>query len=160
MSIQKPGLLVVAQDSHLRLALSIVFGSAGCRVRMAADGCAALAELKYEAPDILVSDLDMEGNGGYELLSIVGNLFPSIKVIAISSRFGGDHVPAGVRADAFHGKGANPHDLIELVRAMAGRIQTARTARFTAERKEKTPTRRTRRVELRRAPWARMALVS
>ena len=113
--------LVVEADAHLRLAFSIVFGAAGCRVRVAPDALTALCEMQGELPEILVVDLDLPGVGGCEFLAAVSRSFPSVKVIAVGGAFGGESIPTGVRADAFHAKGAQPGALIDLVTAMSGR---------------------------------------
>ena len=48
--------------------LSHVLSEMGYRVRTAEDGFSALAELRKEIPDILLSDLNMPGMSGFELL--------------------------------------------------------------------------------------------
>lgn len=80
-------------------------GHAGFRVREAEDGFGALAEIKTETPDVLISDLDMPAMSGFELLSIVRRCFPAIGVIAMSGAYSGEAVPEGVAADAFYAKG-------------------------------------------------------
>ncbi len=72
-----------------------------------------------EMPDILLSDLNMPGMSGFELLSVVRRRFPAIQVIAMSGAFSGDTVPTGIVADAFYEKGRSPGTLVEMVRAMA-----------------------------------------
>jgi len=61
--------------------------------------------MRHEAPDILLSDLNMPGMSGFELLSVVRRRFPAVLVIAMSGAFSGDQVPCGVTADAFYPKG-------------------------------------------------------
>ncbi len=126
MLAQKTSLLVVAHDAYLRLALSIVFGSAGCRVRVAQDGYSALSEMHYEAADIVVADLDMPRRAGFELLTLVGKMYPAARVIAISGRLASQSIPPGVHADAFHGKGTHPGALIDLVKMMSSHVQARR----------------------------------
>jgi CheY-like chemotaxis protein len=76
-------------------------------VREAADGFGALAEIKSELPDILISDLNMPAMCGFELLAIVRRRFPSIgAAAAMSGAYSRDIVPTGVAADAFFAKGA------------------------------------------------------
>jgi DNA-binding NtrC family response regulator len=117
---RRGSVLVVEADAHLRLAFSIVFGAAGCRVRVAPDALTALCEMQGELPEILVVDLDLPGADGCEFLVAVSRSFPSVKVIAVGGAFGGS-IPTGVRADAFHEKGAHPTALIDMVKAMSGR---------------------------------------
>jgi CheY-like chemotaxis protein len=75
-------------------------------VRVAEDGHSALRQTSLQRPDILLSDLQMPGISGRELLDSVRVLFPAIKAIATSGSFGGNEVPAGVLADAFYSKGS------------------------------------------------------
>ena len=85
--------------------LPMVLSSLGHRVRSASDGLTALIEMRQETPDILLSDLNMPGMSGFELLSVVRRRFPAVRVIAMSGAFSGDRVPSGVTADAFYPKG-------------------------------------------------------
>jgi CheY-like chemotaxis protein len=111
-------LLLVEDDAALRLSLSHIFAAFGHGVRCAADGFSALAELRIDVPDIILSDLNMPGMSGFEFLSVVRRRFPSIKVIAMSSAFAVDNIPPGVAADAFYQKGSNLGHLLEIVEGM------------------------------------------
>jgi len=71
----------------------------------AADGVVALEELRTEVPDSLLSDLYMPRMSGFELLPVVRQRFPMTRVVAMSSAFSGNEVPARVAADAFYPKG-------------------------------------------------------
>jgi CheY-like chemotaxis protein len=115
----KVKLLIVDDEVSLRTSLSLIFTTFGYSVRSAEDGFSALVEMRNEVPDILVSDLNMPGMSGFELLSVVRRRFPAMQVIAMSGAFSGKNVPSGVVADAFYEKGSNPGTLLEIVRAMA-----------------------------------------
>jgi CheY-like chemotaxis protein len=112
-------LLIVDDDATLRVCLSAVLASFGYGVRGAADGFSALALLRQEIPDIIVSDLNMPGMSGFEFLSVVRRRFPAIQVIAMSSVVGADAVPSGVAADMFYQKGSGPGSLLQIIGAMA-----------------------------------------
>jgi CheY-like chemotaxis protein len=112
-------LLIVDDELSLRISLSQIFTTFGHSVRSAEDGFSALAQIRSEIPDILLSDLNMPGMSGFELLAVVRRRFPAIQVIAMSGAFSGDAVPPGVVADAFYAKGSNPGTLLEIVRTMA-----------------------------------------
>lgn len=119
MSLKKTRLLVVEDDVSICELLSVILVESGYRVRSSADGFSALVEMRKEIPDILLSDLNMPGMSGFELLSVVRRRFPAIKVIAMSGVFSGDGVPPGVAADAFYEKGTNLESLLQIIEAMA-----------------------------------------
>jgi len=108
--------IVIAEDNAvLRSVLTEIFREYGWRVRSAEDGFASLQALAEELPAVLLSDLEMSGMSGFELLSIVRRRFPSIRVVAMSGAFTGSVVPAGVTADAFYAKGGSVATLLDLV---------------------------------------------
>src|SRR5277367_2355984 len=119
MSPKETRLLIVDDDALICESLSFILAESGYRVRSSADGFSALVELRNEIPDILLSDLNMPGMSGFELLSVVRRRFPAIRVIAMSGAFSGDGVPPGVAADAFYEKGSDPESLLQIIEAMA-----------------------------------------
>ncbi len=112
-------LLVVEDEAALRATLAQIFAGFGHRVRCAADGLAALSELRLGTPDIIVSDLHMPGMSGFELLPLVRRQFPAIKLVAMSSEFPAGEMPVGVMADAFYQKGGGLGSLLQIVDGMA-----------------------------------------
>lgn len=115
----KINLLVVDDEAPTRLALSNIFTRLGYQVRTAEDGFSALAEIRREVPEIILSDLNMPGMSGFELLSVVRHRFPAIRVIAMSGAFSGDSVQPGVAADAFYEKASGLGSLLRIVEIMA-----------------------------------------
>jgi CheY-like chemotaxis protein len=111
-------LLIVDDEVSIRTSLSLIFSELGYCVRSAGDGYSALLEIQQELPDILLSDLNMPGMSGFELLSVVRRQLPAIHVIAMSGALSGTCVPPGVAADAFFPKGTGPALLIKIVDAM------------------------------------------
>lgn len=113
--------IVIAEDNGiLRSVLSEIFREYGWRVRSAEDGFAALQALVEELPAVLLSDLEMAGMSGFELLSIVRRRFPSIRVVAMSKAFDDSALPAGVAADAFYAKGGSVARLLDIVAEIGG----------------------------------------
>jgi CheY-like chemotaxis protein len=133
MPTEKARLLVVDDDADLRTTLPMILTGVGYNVQSAADGFSALAKIRSELPDILITDLNMPGMSGFELLSVVRRRFPSIRVIAMSSAFSGLEVPTGVDAEAFHEKATGVPALLSLVEQMA--IPRASRHRSMAARK-------------------------
>ena len=114
----KATLLIVDDEVSTRTSLSSIFLQLGYSVRSAEDGFSALFEIRREIPYIILSDLNMPGMSGFELLSIVRRRFPAIQVIAMSGAFSGDGVPAEVAADAFYEKGTSLGSLLQIVEDM------------------------------------------
>jgi CheY-like chemotaxis protein len=120
MTMPEPtaNLLIVDDNPLMRTALSAVFTRSGYRVRSAQDGFAALAELRLEVPDLILSDLNMAGMSGFEFLSVVCRRFPAVRVVAMSGAYSGDEVPPGVMADAFYEKATSIAALLRIVEGM------------------------------------------
>jgi CheY-like chemotaxis protein len=111
----KAGILIVDDQPLIRVCLSEILTESGYAVRDAPDGFSALAEIRDEIPDLIVSDLNMPNMSGFELLSVVRRRFPSIRAIAMSSAFAGVEFPQGVPADAFYEKGSPTGSLLAIV---------------------------------------------
>jgi CheY-like chemotaxis protein len=125
MSEAKPRLLIVDDEPHIRSSMSEILAEVGYRVRSAPDGRAALAEIRREAPEVLVSDMNMPGMSGSELLPLVRREFPRIRLVAMSGAFSGEEIPAGVPADAFYPKSASMEQLLEIMESFSSRKPTA-----------------------------------
>jgi len=118
MPFEKARLLIVDDSQLIRTSISHLLGEIGYSVRIAQDGFSALRELRREIPDVILSDLNMPGMCGYELLRVVRRRFPSIQVIAMSGAFSGDEVPSGVAADAFYQKGSSLGALLRVIESL------------------------------------------
>lgn len=116
-------LLIVDDEASIRASLSNIFMGRGYQVRSSADAFSALNEIERDVPDVLISDLNMPGMSGFELLSNVRRHFPEIQVIAMSGAFSGPEVPFAVAADAFYAKGrSGPDVLMAFVDAMRHQV--------------------------------------
>ena len=98
--------VIVDDNPELLIVLSEIFNESGYAVRTASDGFAALAMIRDRVPDILLSDLNMPGMSGFELLSIVRRRFPAIAVIAMSGAYSCTLTSPGIAADGFYAKGS------------------------------------------------------
>jgi CheY-like chemotaxis protein len=115
----KANLLIVDDESSIRLSLCCLLAQLGYRVRAAEDGLSALTKIEEEVPDILLSDLQMPGMSGFELLASVACRFPGLRTIAMSGGLAGDDVPVGLAADAFFQKGSGLMRLLRTIEASA-----------------------------------------
>ena len=124
---QKARMLIVEDEPVTRTLLSQIFEQQGHPVNVAEDGFSALKEMRKQTPDILLSDLNMPGMSGFELLSVVRRKAPQIYVIASSGAFSADDgVPNGIAADAFHEKASGLGDLFELVKTAPSQKELVR----------------------------------
>ncbi len=108
-------LLLVDDEPSLRRVLAAVLTELGHEVRTAEDGFTALKQMHDWTPDILLSDLNMPGMSGFELLSVVRRRLPGIYVIATSGAYAGASVPTGVAADSFYEKATGMRALLALL---------------------------------------------
>ena len=111
-------LLIVDDEPATRTLMSHIFTQLGLIVRAAEDGFAALTHIRQDPPDLILSDLNMPGMSGFELLSVVRRRFPGIQVIAMSGAFSGDNIQVGVAADAFYEKATGLAALMDIVQAL------------------------------------------
>ena len=77
-------ILIVEDDSDTQELLKTVLGRHGAQVTAVSSGTRALAEIEHVKPDVIISDIAMAGENGYDLLK---------KIRALGPEKGG-HVPA------------------------------------------------------------------
>lgn len=111
-------ILVVDDDQIVRESVSMSLLAEGYDVVAAEDGFRALSQLKRKLPDLMLSDLDMPGMSGFELLSVVRRRFPEISTVAMSGAYVGNELPFGVIADGFFAKGGQSKDLLSAIRRL------------------------------------------
>ena len=102
-----PGAAVlVVEDSRVQAqALRLSLERHGYRVRTADDGADALAQARAEAPDVILSDIDMPEMDGYELCRAVKNdpALRRVPVVLLTSYTEPEDIFRGleVRADSY-----------------------------------------------------------
>ena len=124
MPVMRTRLLIVDDEPAIRISMSLVLNEIGYDVRTAEDGFSALAEFRKEVPEVLISDLNMPGMSGFELLSVVRRRFPMMNTVAMSGAFCGDEVPSGIAAHAFYQKGSSTGSLLKILRAFPRQEQS------------------------------------
>jgi CheY-like chemotaxis protein len=78
--------LIVDDDEEGRELLSVFYGAEGHIVETAADGPEALARLATFDPDLVVTDLEMPGMTGLELIRAIRVARPSCAVLLVTAR--------------------------------------------------------------------------
>lgn len=130
----KPRILVVDDEPSVRETLGMLLMSAGYDVAMAENGISAVAQLNQRAPDLIVTDLNMPQMSGIELISVVRSRYPSISIVAMSSDYKGDAVPAGIIADRFYPKAEHPHNLLTTIASLIATSPGSKAAHESSAR--------------------------
>ncbi len=77
-------LMVVDDDPQLLEVLDTWLSSVGYQVRTARDGIEALAYMRHEPYDVILTDLKMPGLNGLHLMSVFKDLDPSVEIIFLT----------------------------------------------------------------------------
>lgn len=83
----RPVVLIVDDDATVRSVMKLGLEKAGLQVDTAADGKQAMASLRRQAYDWVVTDIVMPDCDGLELVQMARQRHPAVRVIAMS---GGD----------------------------------------------------------------------
>jgi len=70
---ERPVVLAVDDDPHIRALLAQEFTEAGYRLRVAANGREALAEVRRERPDLVILDVMMPEINGFDVAAVLKN---------------------------------------------------------------------------------------
>lgn len=128
-----PRVLVVDDDPDVALLVKTVLQRrAGCEVLTATDGSAAVETLADFTPDVVVTDIEMPGLDGLELLAELRRKDPLVPVIVMTAHVSVEYAVSALRAqaDEFLTK---PLDNVRLVEAVA-RLAAEGRARREASR--------------------------
>jgi two-component system response regulator PilR (NtrC family) len=78
-------LLIVDDELGMRQFLTHLFQREGHVVRLAENGHEALAQLRKQAPDLIISDIRMPDMSGVELLRQVREILPDVEVVMMTA---------------------------------------------------------------------------
>lgn len=127
----KAQILVVDGDPQIRERLGMLLMFAGYDVATAENGASALLHLNRALPDLIVTDLGMPQMSGVELISYVRSSHPSVSIVAMSSDYRGDAVPASLLADRFYPKGQNLEHLLATIASLIATTTAHGNAGYT-----------------------------
>ncbi len=99
--VQMSGRRILIVDDHKTFLLLLTHAlkklGVGCQVVSASDGFTALAQLKQQSFDLMVTDYNMPGMNGLELAEAARQMVPNIQIILMSVQDLGE-----VKAEAQH----------------------------------------------------------
>jgi len=110
--------LLVDDNDDMRSAARAVLEHHGAEVTTVASAAAALAALERSRPHVLISDISMPGESGYDLMRKVAALDGTLPAAALTS-FGGDEDRSHAFAAGFRMHLVKPLEAQELVKAVA-----------------------------------------
>ncbi|CAN5900986.1 sigma-54 dependent transcriptional regulator [soil metagenome] len=95
-------ILIVDDEPNIRRMLGSLLRAEGYRVREAASGRAALAEVRVEEPDAVLMDLYMPEGGGLESLPEIRQAAPELPVVMMSGKASLSDAVRATKLGAFH----------------------------------------------------------
>lgn len=116
--------LVVDDDVEMTELLRDLLRAVGHRVDVATDGGTALTKAAHDLPDLVITDLRMDGVDGFDVLAGVHELDAEIPVVVLTAFGGVDSAVEAMRRGAFHYllKPYNVDDLtLQVARALEAR---------------------------------------
>ncbi len=122
MANDAPRVLVVDDDPDVALLVrTILERRAGCTVDVAADGLRAVEQAAAVRPDVVVTDIEMPGLNGIELLTELRRSIPGVPVIVMTAHVSVEYAVSALRAqaDEFLTKPLDNAKLIETVQRLA-----------------------------------------
>ncbi|MCK7552142.1 MULTISPECIES: sigma-54-dependent transcriptional regulator [Marinobacter] len=122
----KARILIVEDDHDLREALVTTLELAKFRVCEAANAQQALARLAESSVDMVVSDVNMPGLSGHELLAEVQRLYPGLPMMLITAYGQISHAVSAMQSGAidYLVKPFEPQVLVEAVTKVVGGVRT------------------------------------
>lgn len=121
MSNTASRVLVVDDDPDVALLVKVLLERrAGSTVEIAPDGVSALAAVGRFAPDVVVTDIEMPGLSGLELLEELRRCVPGTPVIVMTAHVSVDYAVSALRsqADEFLTKPLDNARLVEAVQRL------------------------------------------
>ena len=119
-----PRILIVEDDPTLRMALLDTLEAADFQVFEACNGKEALLQLMHRDIDVIVSDVQMDGMDGNELLKVTREKYPSIPFVMMTAHASVERAVAAMRDGAtdYLQKPFEAASLVSTVTRMAKRL--------------------------------------
>lgn len=127
--------LVVDDDANIREVLKLYMEFEGYAVFLAGDGDGALALFRRDTPDLVVLDLMMPGQSGFEICQVLRRE-SNVPVLMLTARDGVEDKLAGFRfgADDYVVKPFDPLEVVARVRALLRRAAGSSAEESTVDR--------------------------
>ena len=122
-------ILVVDDEPNIREIVGLYLERAGFRVRLAADGPAALQALTVDLPDLVILDVMLPGIDGFEITRRLRREGSTPVILLTARREEADRIEGlELGADDYVVKPFSPQELVSRVRAVLRRTQSVERA--------------------------------
>ena len=120
-------ILIVDDEPTLRQLLRTVLERAGYEVAEADNGNEAMGIIRAIELDLVITDIFMPENDGFELIQHLRRAAPGVKIITISGETPGPYLTTArlLGADAVLGKPVSPEVLVDGVAHLIGKPNTS-----------------------------------
>jgi LmbE family N-acetylglucosaminyl deacetylase/CheY-like chemotaxis protein len=124
-------IVVVEDDPDVAMYTATVLEKRGCSVRSVSDPRLARATIREFDPDVVITDIEMPGLTGLDLIDIIRAEQPGLPVVVMTAHVSVDYAVRALRsqADEFLSKPVSSSDLISVVTRLASEYRRARAAR-------------------------------
>lgn len=124
--------VVVVEDDHdvAEYTRTVLEKRGGCVVRVTADPFAARALVAEFKPDVVVTDIEMPGMTGLQLMEQIREEQPDLPIVVMTAHVSVDYAVAALRAqaDEFLTKPIGAVELVKVVQRLAADGRASRTA--------------------------------
>jgi LmbE family N-acetylglucosaminyl deacetylase/CheY-like chemotaxis protein len=124
-----PVRVVVIDDSpDIALYTQAILEQSGCEVLALTDSAQALSTVHSFDPDVVVTDIEMPGVDGLELMASLRQDRPWLPVVVMTAHVSVEYAVSALRgqADEFLTKPVNPEQLVSVVHRLAGDARATR----------------------------------
>ena len=80
-------ILIVDDESTIRIALRTTLGALGFAIKEARNGEEAITKLQEKATDVILLDMNMPGMGGLQACKELRRLSPRVGIIMLGTRY-------------------------------------------------------------------------
>ena len=132
-----PSVWVVDDDASIRWVLEKALSNAGFDPKLFTNGEDVMVYIEKEKPDVILTDIQMSGSSGLELLKNLGQKIPNLPVILMTAYSDLDNAVAAYRNGAFEYL-PKPFDLEEAITLVKRALEKKNSFVLNTPAKQKT----------------------
>ena len=138
MNDRQPGILVVDDEAVVGRNIATILEDLSDDVVYVQSGAEAVRQCETRAFDLVMSDMQMPGMDGVELLRLLAHDYPSMRRIVLTGHADLDKTMAAINAGRVHRYLTKPCPASDLLEAVGQELETSRRERLEITRLRKT----------------------